>query len=236
MSFVDIKNQILQRLTIADFGAIKPFMSLVQLELRQVLIKPGAPIERVHFMETAVASLTAAINGSEPIEVGLIGYEGVTDHVLIMGDSSALRCCVQLAGTAFAVEAGAYSDWISERPSVLRLMFRYQQAMAIQLSFAALSHGSFTIEERLSRCLLMNFDRNNGEDLAFAHEQLARGLSVRRAGVTSAIHALEGHGAIKGTRGNIHLRDRAVLENLAAGCYGTPEIEYLRLMGPLAAN
>jgi CRP-like cAMP-binding protein len=233
MSRAGIKNQILQRLSSADFLAIEPFLIPLELEVRQVLIKSGVPITHVFFMETAVCQVTASIRHAEPMEVGLIGHEGVTDHILELGDSSVLSCTVQVAGDAFAVEASAYIAWVTERPQVLWLMFRYQQAMAVQLSFSAISHGSFSIEERVARCLLMNFDRNNDGDLHFAHDVIARGLAVRRAGVTSAIHVLEGHGAIRGTRGNIHLRDRATLEELAAGSYGTPEVEYLRLMGPI---
>lgn len=231
-----IKNQILQRLSAADFRAIQPFLIPLALEVRQVLIEPGAPISHVYFMETAVCQVTASLRHSEPMEVGLVGHEGVTDHVLEPGDSSVLCCTVQVAGNALAVESGNYIDWIAARPQVLRLMFRYQQAMAVQISYSAISHGSFSIEERVARCLLMNFDRNNEDDLHFAHEVIARGLAVRRAGVTSAIHVLEGHGAIRGTRGNIHLRDRATLEDLAAGSYGPTEVEYLRLMGPIMVH
>jgi hypothetical protein len=60
---------------------------------------------------------------------------------------------------------------------------------------------------------------------------LATMLAVRRSGVTTAMHVLEGDGAIKATRGMIIIRDRAkLLEQLAGGSYGVPEAEYERLM------
>jgi hypothetical protein len=81
----------------------------------------------------------------------------------------------------------------------------------------------------------MSFDRSKGEDLPLVHDFIAMMLAVRRSGVTTAIHVLEGHHAIKATRGSIKLRDREVLEELARGSYGDPEAEYERLMGPLPA-
>ena len=38
---------------------------------------------------------------------------------------------------------------------------------------------------------------------------------------------------IKATRGHINVRDRAKLEEAAAGSYGVPEAEYRRLCGPI---
>ena len=103
----------------------------------------------------------------------------------------------------------------------------------LALAYTALAHGSFTIEERLARWLLMAFDRVERSDIPLVHDSIADMLSVRRAGVTHAIHALEGHGAIRATRGLIHLRDRETLVTLAAGSYGLPEREYERLMSTL---
>jgi hypothetical protein len=92
--------------------------------------------------------------------------------------------------------------------------------MIVQISYTALAHGSYTIEERLARFLLMSFDRNSGEELPLMHEFISRMLAVRRSGVTTALHVLEGHGATKALRGHVHLRDRQVLEDLAQGSYG----------------
>jgi hypothetical protein len=57
-------------------------------------------------------------------------------------------------------------------------------------------------------------------------------LGVRRAGVTDAVHALEGEGLIKAAeRGLIRIIDRPGLLEHANGCYGGPEEEYRRLFG-----
>ena len=230
-----VKNQLLQRLADEDFAALKPLLSEEELTESQVLSVSLEVIEKVHFIESGICSVQAVAPGSEAIEVGLIGREGVTGHVMEEGDSAALNVFVQLAGSSLAVPAKDYASWIRDRPKALRLMVRYQQAMITQVSFTALSHGSFGVEQRLARLLLMLFDRMDGGDggeLALVHDRLARMLSVRRAGVTTALHMLEGAGAIRSTRGAITLKDRAALEEMSAGAYGIPEQEYKRLLGP----
>jgi hypothetical protein len=56
---------------------------------------------------------------------------------------------------------------------------------------------------------------------------------VRRAGVTTTLHILEGVGAIRATRGLITILDRDKLVRLAGTSYGFAEAEYERLIGPL---
>jgi len=56
-------------------------------------------------------------------------------------------------------------------------------------------------------------------------------LGVRRSGVTDHLHMLEGLHAIKATRANIQILDRALLQRIARGSYGAPEAEYERLFG-----
>ena len=94
-----------------------------------------------------------------------------------------------------------------------------------------MANARYSVHERLARWLLMSHDRLDGDDLPLTHEFLAIMLGVRRSGVTDQIHILEGIGAIKATRGNIHIISRSKLENVAGGSYGLPEQEYHRLIG-----
>jgi CRP-like cAMP-binding protein len=222
-----IRNQLLLRLTEEDAKSLVLHLRPVNLRLKQELITPGLPISHIYFPESGIVSVITATEGSEAIETGLIGREGVTDQVLENGDSSVLRCIVQLEGSALAIEASQYVEWISEHPAALKLLARYLQYTAIQLSFTALSHGSFNVEET------MCFDRSDGEDLPLVHQFISMMLGVRRSGVSTALHVIESQGAIRATRGRIQLRDRAKLEELTAGSYGVPEREYQRLLGPL---
>ena len=114
----------------------------------------------------------------------------------------------------------------------LRLFFlHYVQALLIQTSHTALANAQAQIEERLCRWLLMCHDRVDGDDLPLTHEFLATMLGVRRAGVTTAVHALEGRGLIRAERSSIQVLDREGMEVRADGTYGIPEADYERLVG-----
>ena len=94
-----------------------------------------------------------------------------------------------------------------------------------------MANGRAKIEERLARWLLMVQDRIDGDEAALTHDFIAIMLGVRRPGVTDAIHALEGKGLVRATRGALRIVDREGLEALAGGAYGLPEKEYRRLFG-----
>ena len=72
-------------------------------------------------------------------------------------------------------------------------------------------------------------DRVDGGDLLLTHEFLATMLGVRRPGVTSATHALEGMGSIRNKRGRIEVRNREMLLELAGDAYQVAEDEYERV-------
>jgi hypothetical protein len=64
--------------------------------LKQDLITPGEPMTHVWFPESGMCSVIASAGGSEAIEVGLIGLEGMTDHLVKLGDTSVSKCFVQM--------------------------------------------------------------------------------------------------------------------------------------------
>jgi DNA-binding FadR family transcriptional regulator len=77
----------------------------------------------------------------------------------------------------------------------------------------------------------MAADRLDGNKLPLTHEFLSLMLGVRRAGVTEALHALEGQGLIHASRGEVTVRNRKGIERKAGHSYGVPEAELRRLIG-----
>src|SRR4051812_18858038 len=128
MSAAQSTNGVLQRISPDDFRGIEPFLERVELKLRQEVIKPEQPITHVWFPESGMFSIIARSDESEAIEVGMIGIEGMTDHLTRVGDTSVLQSLVQLPGTALAIEASRYIEWIEERPHVMRVVLRFQQS------------------------------------------------------------------------------------------------------------
>jgi len=228
-----IQNLLLRRLQPDDFAALASRLEPVQLRRGQVVVAADTPIEHCYFPQTGLASIISHGESGRRIEVGIFGCEGMASTSTLLGaGSTPMQTILQIDGEWLRAEASAVREAMQDRPAFRDLMLRYVQCLLVMSSSTALSNGSYTIEERLARWLLVCHDRVDGDDLPLTHDFLATMLAVRRSGVTLAIHILEGEGLIKATRGNIRVLDRSGLERLAGSSYGTAESEYERLIGP----
>ena len=226
------RNRLLRAMSRQDFAQLQPHLEPVTLQVKDVLVRENEPIEHVYFIEEGLASVIALSPDNERIEVGHIGYEGVTAEAVILGlDYSPNRTFVQGPGSALRMQSDELTSAIKASPSLRALLLRYVQTLIIQITQSALANGRYANHKRLARWLLMCHDRMAGDDLSVTHEFLALMLGVRRAGVTEALHVLEDQQIIKASRGHIHVLDRAGLEEVAGGCYGVPEAEYAALIG-----
>lgn len=225
-----LKNGLLARLPEDDISALAPLLQPATLKQREVLFEPFRPIEHLHFFETGLSSEIAGGTGSEHIEVGCTGHEGVSGVPLILGVESTPHLSVmQVGGFAYRMRSSELRRAMDMSPSLRRLLLQYAHVFMIQLAATALADGRYRIEERLARWLLMCQDRVAGS-LPLTHEFLALMLGVRRPSVTDALHVLERRHLIKAERGLIVVRDRAGLVELAGGSYGLPEAEYRRII------
>jgi CRP-like cAMP-binding protein len=224
-------NKLLKRLPQTTFFRLQPFMKLVDLPVRTVLVEPLEETSHVYFIESGLASVTADSPDGEVIEIGHIGREGMAGiNIALMTKRVPSKTLMQIAGSGVAIRSEDFSEIIEESLEARRLLLRYAQAYQIQLAYTALANARYSLSQRLARWLLMCHDRVDGDELALTHEFLSVMLGVRRSGVTEHLHVLEGLHAIRSARGLIHVRDRAKLEEIAGGCYGVPETEYERLM------
>jgi CRP-like cAMP-binding protein len=221
-------------LSVEDFNLLSPNLEAVKLDLRFVLAPPNQPIKHVYFLESGLGSVVATAADGTRLEVGIFGRDGMSGTSLLLGaDQTPYDTFVQLAGSALRLKATDLDRALHERASLRTFLLKFVQVFAVQTAYTAVANGSYTIEERLARWLLMCHDRVDGDDLALTHDFLAIMLAVRRAGVTVATQVLEGDGIIRAKRGLITVLDRRRLEDVASGSYGIPEAEYARLIGPL---
>jgi CRP-like cAMP-binding protein len=208
----------------------------MDLERGYVIGRPNEPFEHIYFPEHLVTSVVANTPDGRRIEIGIFGREGMSGTSLLLGvDRSPHETFVQVPGLAMRIEVDEFSRLIQQSATLHQLLLRYVQAFNVQVAHTALSHGAYPICARLARWLLMCHDRLDGNELHLVHEFLALMLGVRRSGVTEQIHVLEGLHAIKATRGRITILDRSKLLEAAGDCYGIPEAEYERLIGPFKA-
>lgn len=207
-----------------------PHLLSVPLTSYQRVQRRTQPIDYVYFPESGLLSLLA-LEGARHIEVGLIGYEGMSGLPLILGnDSSPHEYVVQVSGTAHRLPTAVLRAALQSSVPLREMLANYAHSMMIQMAYSALAIGQAKLEERLARWLLMSQDRV-GDELPLTHDNLSFSLGVRRAGVTEALHRLQSARLIRTSRGRVVITDRAGLQRIARGLYGTPEGEYHRLTG-----
>lgn len=213
------QNLILSRLSRSDFGLLEPHLEAVQLPVRKVLERRRRKITAVYFPDSGFASVVA--NGDkQPIEVGLIGREGMTGLAVVLGhDRNANEIFMQIAGSGHCIRTAPLRAAMGASATLHGSFLRYVHAFLHQTARTAVANGRSKIEERLARWLLMAGDRIDGDELALTHEFLAMMLGVRRPGVTIAIQELEREGVIARRRGRILIVDREALQKLSNGTY-----------------
>ena len=223
-------NRILEKLTPPDLAKFMPLLTTVSIQSREVLMEPDTEIEHVWFPLDCACSMIAVPDQDSAIEVGMFGREGMSNMVVRVGDRTFMRTQAFIAGRALRMDAKDFVAALASLPSLNEVTLRYKEAIVNQLAFGSAANGAFTIEQRLARWILMAFDRTPQTDLPIVHDLMASMLSVRRSGVTTALHVLEGTGAVKATRGLVTLRDRDKLIEIAGNGYGLCETTYEFIM------
>lgn len=227
-----LRNRLLAVLPTPDCDALRAALEPVPLVRGQVLIEPDQPFTHALFVEAGIVSAVAR-GDTRRIEIGLVGRDGFVGVPLALGvDRSPHESIVQIEGEALRLPSATFSDLVERHPAIRAVLLRYAHVFQLQTAQTALSNGSYSLEERLARWMLMCQDRVGGDDFPVTHEFLAFMLGVRRPGVTTTVHLLEGAGMIKARRSRIQILDRAKLEEAAGESYGSAEAEYRRLIGP----
>jgi CRP-like cAMP-binding protein len=232
-----LQNRLLNRLSDDSFGRLAPHLEPVDLPLNTVLVRPGMPIQRVVFMESGLSSDIAMVSDDRGVECGLAGKDGLVGIPVLLGlDRGIHTTVIQVAGTGVAVEARRLPAMMAEDAELRRVLLAYVHVFLAQASQSAACNVRHPVEERLARWILMAHDRLSSDEIPLTHAYLSLMLGIRRAGVTVAIHVLEGEGLIRGERGRLTVRDRAGLEQRSCPCYGLVRTETDRVFAAVPAE
>lgn len=78
-------NLILQALSSRDRDLLAPNLEPVNLPLRRDMEKPDKRIEDIFFIETGIASVVAMQPNGTAVEIGIVGYEGMSSTAVVLG-------------------------------------------------------------------------------------------------------------------------------------------------------
>lgn len=224
---VGVTNRLIDGLPRKERARILQQCEPVDLVFGTILCEPDQPFRHVYFPLQGFISLLAPMRGHQPLEMGLIGSEGMLGATLVLGvEAVPLRGLVQGNGSALRMSAAQLKRELRDSPALLRRLNRYLYVLMAQLSQTAACTRFHEVEARLVRWLLMTHDRAHADHFHLTHKFLADMLGVRRSGVTIAAGDLQHRGLIRYTRGEINILDRKGLEAASCECYAAVVQDY----------
>lgn len=198
------KNRLLTLLPSEIYDKLAPNLKLVSLEQGKILHHPGETIKDLYFPLDCLLSITIVMNDGTTAETGVVGNREVLGVNAFMGgrETTQTEYIVQIAGSAFKVDAQPLRDEFEYNREFRNLLLRYTQALIAQIAQTTACNSLHPLEKRLARWLLEAQDRIEKDELKLTQEFLSQMLGVRRAGVTQGAQKLQESGLIRYNRGS----------------------------------
>lgn len=221
-------NQLLDHLPAGERRRLLAQGDQVPLHSGQPLQTQDRPLRALIFPMQGFVCLVTPLDQHTPVQVGMVGREGVLGAQLLLGlSASPVGVVVQEGGQAWSLPIAALRRALPLNPGLRRLLSRYLLVQLRHAVTAAACLHFHPLQARLARWLLMGQDRAEGDGFAVTQDGLAHLLGVRRVGVTVAAGGLQEAGLIRYHRGWIHVSDRDGLQALACSCYAQDRAAYV---------
>lgn len=226
-----LKNQLLAALSGAEYERLLPHLKHVPLILKETLCEVGDTMKYAYFpLNGMISMLSARVNGVN-VEVGVIGSDGMLGLPIFMGSGiTPNQAIVQVADGAMRIKADILKIEFKRVGPMHDLLLRYTQAFFAQVSQSAACNSLHSVDQRLSRWLLVVHDRMESDHFRLTQEFISNMLGTRRAGVSEAASVLQSAGLIRYTHGKIHILNREGLEARSCECYQIVKDMSVRLM------
>lgn len=227
-----IRNRILAALPEAEFALLAGDLTRVDLKIGETLHPAGEPISHVYFPEIGFISALAVLSDGAPLEIGLIGAEGMAGVSVILGATNSYsETMCQTGGAAHRLPVSCLKEAVAHAPRLRDLLLRYVHVFNVQVAQTAACNAHHDLAQRLARWLLAAHDRSGMPELSLTQDLIAVMLGVRRATVSIAAGMLQKAGIIHYKHGRITVVDRVRLEDAACECYEAVVSEYRDMMG-----
>lgn len=224
------RNQILSALSKTEIAGLIPHLSPEDLPVGEKLLGAGEECVHVYFLESGLASGVVSMEDGTTVETGITGKEGVVGLPALLGTKSMpANFFMQIGGSGYKIRAEHLKE-MYERPGTLRKQInRFIQVYMVQIAQTAACNRVHEVPHRLARWLLMCHDRIGSDTFIITQEFLGQMLGTPRTAVTIAAGTLRKAGLIDYYRGEMQIRNRKGLEDMACECYRTIRNELDRL-------
>ena len=214
-------NRLLESLEDRTWDQLQPHLESTPLVEGQVIEMVGQRSAFLYFPTKGGVSLEAG-PANAPMQLALVGREGLIGTGLLLGGVALCRSVVQFGGAARRIPTDALEVCLDKSPRLHRQLLLGVHAFLDRLSRMAWANGRSLIEQRLAYWLLSAADCLDTNHIPVTHQALSNALGVRRPSVTIAMHALEQTGAVRIQRGHIRILDSQRLAAAAGNGFAGP--------------
>lgn len=226
------RNHLLAKLTDEQLRPLLPLFDLVEVKLKEVLVRQDDPIEYVYFPSSGAYSCIVYMEDGSGVEIGTIGNEGFTNMEMLLDATISIETVVcQIAGTSLRISADDFRNMIPDARALGKILKCSGQAYLAQVSQSVACNRLHSTDIRFARWLLVTHDRVQGDEFNITQEFLANMLGVHRPSISVVAGLFQQAGMIQYTRGHMKILDRAKLEESACECYAMVRAQFERLLG-----
>jgi CRP-like cAMP-binding protein len=216
-------NRLLAALPADDYARLAPTLPNTPLKLKHFLHKAGEAIDQVYFPGGGFVSVVTVLKDGSMVEVATIGREGMLG--ISAGSDGGLSPAAGMvqaeSDVCYTMSTEAFRQEMDRRGAFYELLTRYGQALVGFIMQSTACNAVHSVEQRLSRWLLLAHDRVGKDDFPLTQEFAAMMLGTSRPTVTVVAGTLQKSGLIIYHRGHVTIVDRENLEAASCECYQT---------------
>jgi len=229
-----VTNRLINSVSSSCRKRLLDMCTRVELQFGETLEQAGRVLDHVYFPQTGLISMVTSLRDHRPIEMYMVGHEGMVGATLALGvETTPMEGLVQAPGSAFRADAAQFKELLEQSPELQSSIDRYLYIVIEQLAQTAACNSFHEVRERLARCLLMTHDRIEGDSFYLTHSFLAGMLGVRRSAVTIAAGELQARQLIRYSRGQIKVISRSGLEEASCECYASSQASFDHWLPPV---
>ena len=216
------QNQLLAAMPTNELRRLSAHLELVPMPLGESYYESNGKLQHVYFPTTSAVSLRYVMENGSTAEIAGVGNEGMLGISVFMGNKALPKqAIVRAVGFGYRLKARLLLDEFNRGKSLQHLLIRYTKVLIMQASQTVICNRYHSIEQKLCRWLLLNYDHISLNNSAVTLELLASSLGVRREVLSESLRKMREAGLISYYGGQIAVLNRQNLENQACECYGT---------------
>ena len=213
-------NNLLARLSEADFGLIEPYLDPGDGNTDDLLYNPGDDVETVHFpCGPSLASYLVPNEDGRDVETILVGREGAVGGIVSHGFLPAYtRIMIKVGGPFVRLRISKLEVAKAKSVTLRNLFARYADCMLAQVFQSTACNAIHSIEQRTAKWIISAMERTGSDLVPLTHEQLSAMLGVGRSYTSRVIQSFKAEGVLETRRGAILVRNRDALAIRACLC------------------